>query len=88
MRQLFDDPLCHTSADHATMTMTRGGGEYGECVATSARITLGDVDSWYREWVATAELVESWGEESAHRGHPVSARKEKTQEFRTVGNCP
>ena len=75
MRQLFDNLLFQTFADRATMTMTRGGAEYGECVTTAARITLGDVDSWYRKWVATAERVESWGEESAHRGHPVSARK-------------
>jgi hypothetical protein len=45
MRQLFDDPLFQTFADRATMTMTRGGAEYGECVVTAARITLGDVDS-------------------------------------------
>jgi hypothetical protein len=75
MRQLFDNPLFQTFADRATMTMTRGGAEYGECMATAARITLGGVDSWYREWVATAERVESWGEESARRGHPVSARE-------------
>jgi len=49
MRQLFDDPLFQTFADRATMTMTHGGAESGERVATAARITLGDVDSWYRE---------------------------------------
>jgi hypothetical protein len=27
------------------------------------------------KWVATAEHAESWGEESARRGHPVSARE-------------
>jgi hypothetical protein len=69
MRQLFTDPLFQTFADRATMTMTRGGAKYGECMATAARITLGDVDSWYREWVATAGRVESWGEESAREAY-------------------
>ena len=57
MRQLFDDPLFQMFAERAIMTMTRGGAEYGECAATAARVSLGNVDSWYREWIATAERV-------------------------------
>jgi hypothetical protein len=74
MRQLFDDPLFQMFAERATM-MTRGGAEYGECAATARCITSGDADSWYREWVATAERVAGWGDESASRGHAVSARE-------------
>ncbi len=51
MKQLFDDPLFQMFAERALMTMTRGGAEYGECEATAARISRGNVDSWYREWI-------------------------------------
>ena len=75
MKQLFDDPLFQMFAERAIMTMTRGGAEYGECEATAARISRGDVDSWYREWIATAERVAAWGDDSAKRGHRVSAQR-------------
>lgn len=75
MRQLFADPLFQMFAERATMMMTRGGAEYGECAATATRITPGDVGSWYREWVATAECVAAWGDGSASRDHAVSARE-------------
>lgn len=75
MKQLFDDPLFQMFAERALITMTRGGAEYGECEATTARITPGDAESWYREWIATADRVAAWAEESTDRGHRVSARE-------------
>ena len=38
-----------------------GGSEFGEVLATAARITPGDFDSWYEAWNATAleELLRS-----------------------------
>ena len=73
--KLFDDPLFQMFAERALATMTGGGAEYGECAATAARITDGDVDSWHREWTATADTVEGWADTSASRGHRVSARE-------------
>jgi len=51
-----------------------GGGELGEVVSTSQRITSGDFDSWYTEWNATADRVAAQGMEQLARGHRVSAR--------------
>jgi pimeloyl-ACP methyl ester carboxylesterase len=73
--KLFEDPLFQMFAERALMTMTGGGAEYGECALTAQRITEGDVDSWHREWTATASMVQGWAEESALGGHPVSARE-------------
>jgi pimeloyl-ACP methyl ester carboxylesterase len=71
-----DDPLFETFAERALSMQTHGpGAEYGECLATSARITAGDVASWHREWVATANRLASQADESAARGHDVSARE-------------
>ncbi|GAA2435800.1 alpha/beta hydrolase family protein [Streptomyces mauvecolor] len=73
--RLFEDPLFQMFSERALMTMTGGGAEYGECLLTSRRITEGDVDSWHREWTATAAMVEGWATESAGAGHQVSARE-------------
>ena len=34
-----------------------GGSQFGEVLATSARIKPGDYDSWYDEWNTTAEAT-------------------------------
>ncbi|MFD3654572.1 alpha/beta hydrolase family protein [Streptomyces sp. NPDC058620] len=73
--RLFDHPLFQMFAERALMTITGGGAEYGECALTAQRITEGDADSWYEEWMATAAMVRGWAEESAEGGHGVSSRE-------------
>ncbi|MFD7080679.1 alpha/beta hydrolase family protein [Streptomyces sp. NPDC059918] len=51
-----------------------GGADFGEVVATGERITEGDYDSWYVEWMATADRVSGEAEKSLAAGHRVSAR--------------
>ncbi|KIY00260.1 uncharacterized protein Z520_03945 [Fonsecaea multimorphosa CBS 102226] len=51
------------------------GAEIGECFATAHRIIDGDVESWVREWTATAQRVEALAEDSFKRGHKFSARE-------------
>ncbi|MFE5537686.1 alpha/beta hydrolase family protein [Streptomyces sp. NPDC056492] len=51
-----------------------GGADFGEVVATGERITEGDYDSWYVEWMATADRVSGAAEKSLAAGHRVSAR--------------
>jgi len=51
-----------------------GGSEFGEVLATAARITPGDFDSWYEAWNATAERVAKEAAERLARGHRISAR--------------
>jgi pimeloyl-ACP methyl ester carboxylesterase len=51
-----------------------GGSEFGEVMATAARITSGDVDSWYDAWNRTAERVASEAADQLKSGHRISAR--------------
>lgn len=48
--------------------------EVGEVLATIDRITDGDCDSWFDEWMATARRARESAEECARRGNPVSSR--------------
>jgi Esterase FrsA-like len=51
-----------------------GGSEFGEVLATTARIISGDFDSWYREWNSTAERLSVEAAVQLARGHRISAR--------------
>lgn len=51
-----------------------GGADLIECLETAGRITEGDVDSWYREWLETAERVHGIADECRAAGHGTSAR--------------
>lgn len=59
--------------------ITLGGAPYrlsevGEVLATIDRITDGDADSWFDEWMATAQRVRGIAEDCAERGNVASAR--------------
>ena len=76
MGLFFEDPLHETFAANVALgTVSRGGAEPGEIIATCARITDGDDDSWYDEWCATADHVAAAGRAAAEAGHAVSARE-------------
>lgn len=51
------------------------GAEIGECLATAEKIKQGNFESWYQEWTATANRVNSIAEESLNNNHFVSARE-------------
>lgn len=51
-----------------------GGSQFGEVLATSARIVSGDYDTWYEAWNNTAEAVAKEAADQLVRGHRVSAR--------------
>ncbi len=51
------------------------GADIGECISTAYRIKEGDFESWYKEWLATAQRVHSYADDSLARGHKVSARE-------------
>ena len=52
-----------------------GGADVGECLATAARITEGDLESWYREWGRTADRTRMIAEEALAKQHVISARE-------------
>lgn len=51
-----------------------GGAQFGEVLATSARIKSGDYDSWYDAWNAIADRVAQEAAAQLSRGHRISAR--------------
>jgi alpha-beta hydrolase superfamily lysophospholipase len=51
-----------------------GAADFGEVLATAARISGGDPDSWHDQWRATADRIAGDARESAAGGHAVSAR--------------
>ena len=51
------------------------GSDFGEVKTTIDRIGAGNTHDWHREWTATAERIESIGDECARRKHGVSARE-------------
>ena len=50
-----------------------GGADIGEVMATAARITPGDWESWYREWRALADRIAGIADQCAAEGHTASA---------------
>src|SRR5262245_24764229 len=48
--------------------------DVGECLATASRIKDGDIDSWFDEWIATADRVRQIAEDAERKGHSISAR--------------
>jgi dienelactone hydrolase len=51
-----------------------GGASFGEVLATSAKITAGDYDSWFDAWNAIADRTAAAGEAQLAKGRKVSAR--------------
>jgi dienelactone hydrolase len=50
-----------------------GGADIGEVMATAARITPGDWESWYREWRALADRIAAIADKCTADGHTASA---------------
>jgi pimeloyl-ACP methyl ester carboxylesterase len=68
----FDDPLFE---EFALRPLIMDGCPLGEVTETASRIEEGDADGWHRQWIATAERVAGYADESARAGHVVSARE-------------
>ncbi|MEY8763818.1 MULTISPECIES: alpha/beta hydrolase family protein [Clostridium] len=54
---------------------TSGMADIGEIITTSERIVDGDYNSWYQEWMKTAQRLHGIAHDYAVKGHFVSARK-------------
>ena len=53
-----------------------GGADVGEVLKTAYSIKEGDDESWYWEWMKTAEQREKAGDDFLARGRKISARQE------------
>jgi hypothetical protein len=49
--------------------------DIGECLTAAASIEDGDYEGWYRTWLATADRVRGFAEQSVAKGHQTSARE-------------
>ncbi len=52
-----------------------GGADIGECLDTAHRIKDGDLDSWYAEWLKTAQRLEKTADSFLAEKHLDSARE-------------
>jgi pimeloyl-ACP methyl ester carboxylesterase len=85
---LFDDETFNYEFIR-TMGHTYGGGaDIGECVATARLIKNGSDESWYQEWLKTANRLFEAAQQSEAQGHIISARTaflRAANYFRTAG---
>jgi hypothetical protein len=51
-----------------------GGADIGECLSTAYQIKEGDIESWYNEWLKTADRVYGYAVDCISKGHNLSAR--------------
>lgn len=75
MKAVFDDPQFSFQMLRILGCAAVKEAEIGECLSTAYRIKEGDFDSWYAEWLKTAERVQKIADDCLARGHEVSARQ-------------
>ena len=74
MRFMFDNDEAFSFETLRAVGYTAyGGADIGEVMATAARITPGDWESWHREWLALADRIATIADHSAADGHAASA---------------
>jgi pimeloyl-ACP methyl ester carboxylesterase len=87
MKVIFQDPAFSFQLVRTIGSTYYGGADIGECLSTAYRIKEGDFESWYSEWLATAERVNKYGDNSLSAGHKVSAREAYLRAFNYYGNA-
>lgn len=73
MKIVFEDPTFSALLLRTIAETYYKGADIGECLSTAYRITEGDFESWYVEWLKTAKRVHSYAENSATKNHTISA---------------
>lgn len=69
---MADPILDQTLLFYLSMTYSRQA-DVGECLQTASHINTSDVDSWAREWTATAERLRLLADNAEREGFTVSA---------------
>jgi pimeloyl-ACP methyl ester carboxylesterase len=75
MKIVFQDPTFSLQLLRAISETYYKGADIGECLSTAYRIQEGDFESWYKEWLNTAQRVHKYAENSLAGGHKTSARE-------------
>ncbi len=73
---VFKDPQYSFQTLRALGYAVSGGADAGEVLKTAYAVKEGDDESWYREWLKTAEQCEKAGDDFLARDHKISARQE------------
>lgn len=76
MELLFKDAQYSFQTLRALGYAVSGGADIGEVLKTAYLIKEGDDESWYREWLKTAQQREKAGDDFLSRGRTISARQE------------
>jgi len=76
MEFVFKDAQYSFQTLRALTYAVDGGADVGEVLHTAYRIKEGDDESWYREWMKTAEQREQAGDDFLAHGRRISARQE------------
>jgi alpha-beta hydrolase superfamily lysophospholipase len=71
----FKDPSFNFEAIRMLGTAYGQGTDIGECISTLKKIKNKDYQSWYNEWMKTADRVNSYAKQFEKKGDIVSARK-------------
>jgi alpha-beta hydrolase superfamily lysophospholipase len=71
---VLQDELLDAQTLRVSGSAAYGGGDLEECLATARRIRGTDLDSWYAEWLATADSVVALGEAAERAGDRDAAR--------------
>lgn len=65
-----------------------GGADIAECLSTAYRIVDSNNESWYKEWMETAERLENEADKFLKEGHTISAKEayfRSSNYYRTAG---
>ncbi len=75
LREVFKNPDFTFQFIRVAGAAPYGAANLRECLDTAKKITDGDLESWYREWYATAQKVERIGKENELFGSVQVARE-------------
>jgi pimeloyl-ACP methyl ester carboxylesterase len=73
MKIIFQDPTFSFQLLRAISETYYKGADIGECLSTAYRIQEGDFESWYKEWLKTAQRIHKYADDSLAKGHKISA---------------
>ena len=62
MKLVFKDPQFAFQLLRTLGRASWGGSDIGECLSTASRIREGDFESWYAEWLKTAERIQKFAD--------------------------
>lgn len=75
MRKFFNLPQLDAQLLRTLSYTPADGADIGECFSTAEKIKEGDWDSWFQNWMATAQRIEESAETSKLTGNLLSSRQ-------------